>query len=312
MSQVKYNPVSPIDFNVENVIIEGPSMTTNKKTGKQSLTAKLKYKYSDGRVRDLYLMSPAGIVTPFGLSSYEGSVDYSLTLTKESIYEDSSEELDNFFDQLQLLDQKMVQWGVENNIKILNKEYSEELVKAFYSHCVKINKKSDGVPYPPTFTCKIYNNKETGNPNVQFSYIEDAKDDFSIPVKNVTWDKLAECFPKKVKTSLSIVVQPQIWMISGKFGTKFSSKSILYIRTKDGSEEADTIWSNTIRKENKLMKSLGKSASSSPVEPEVLKEKLTESKQFSSEESEEDDETDEVDEVEDSEEETPSASAASF
>ena len=214
------NQVNASEFDAGNVSCTKPKL--NKKNKK--LQALLLYAYEQAK-GPLYFETPEALFCPFGLSQYEavedsGKYDYSLPMTIRSSIPSEQPVVDNFFQQLQDLDEFMIDFGVEYSQQIFGQEYTPEqrmIVEALYSRCVRKPKKNkEGELYPLKISpkvVKVWEDKPTsvnGVPNVEV-YTTSQND-----MKPESWENLMEMLPKGC--SVTAILQPRIWFVSGKFG----------------------------------------------------------------------------------------------
>jgi len=214
------NQVNASEFDAGNVSCTKPK--PNKRTKK--LQALLLYAYEQAK-GPLYFETPEALVCPFGLSQYEavedsGKYDYSLPMTIRSSIPSEQPVVDNFFQQLQDLDEFMIDFGVEYSQQIFGQEYTPDqrmIVEALYSRCVRKPKKNkEGELYPLKISpkvVKVWEEKPTsknGVPNVEV-YTTSQND-----MKPDSWESLMEMLP--TGCSVTAILQPRVWFVSGKFG----------------------------------------------------------------------------------------------
>jgi len=214
------NQVNASEFDAGNVSCTKPKL--NKRTKK--LQALLLYAYEQAK-GPLYLETPEALRCPFGLSQYEavedsGKYDYSLPMTIQSSIASEQPVVENFFQQLQDLDEFMIDFGVEYSQQIFGQEYTPEqrmIVEALYSRCVRKPKRNkDGELYPLKISpkvVKVWEEKPTslnGVPNIEV-YTTSQND-----MKPESWENLMEMLPKGC--SVTAILQPRVWFVSGKFG----------------------------------------------------------------------------------------------
>lgn len=205
-STVVYVP----DFSTANITISAPKVLDS--------GAKQAYlNYNGGR---LTLQSATNLAVPFGLSVYDksGPAEYSVDISYRG--HESNPEIKQFFETMQNLDNYMIDQGVKNCKAWFKSDLKHEVVKAFYTPCVKFAKDKEGnpQPYPPTtklklrkvggdFEAKMYDVK--GNPYKGVP-IED------LLVKGVQVTALMEC--------------AGVWFAGSKFGLTWRAKQIVIHR----------------------------------------------------------------------------------
>ena len=210
--------ITPRDFNATNISATKPKLNKYKRL--QSL---LLYSKDSGTSKSpLYIETPEGIISQFGLSRYEkgntGTFDYSLPMTARSSLQSEADAIENFFEQLRGLDNFMIDYGVQFSKQIFGKEYTEEqrgIVEAMYSPCVRQKKDDEGNMYPPNISPKISkvyveNRQGDGTPDIEVYMGSES------PLTVNGWQSLMDILPKR--TPITAIMQPRIWFVSGRFG----------------------------------------------------------------------------------------------
>ncbi len=198
------------DFATNNIVISPPKVLES--------GAKQAYlNYNGGR---LVMQSATNLAVPFGLSIYDksGPAEYSIDISYRG--NETNPEIKQFFDAMTALDSFMIDQGVRNSRAWFKSELNREVVKAFYTPCVKFAKDKDGnpQPYPPTtklklrkingeFEAKFYDVK--GNPYKGVP-VED------LLVKGVQVTVLMEC--------------AGVWFAGSKFGLTWRAKQVVIHR----------------------------------------------------------------------------------
>jgi hypothetical protein len=198
------------EFNTDSVSISAPKVLES--------GAKQAYlNYNNGR---LILQTATNMSVPFGLNVYDkaGPAEYSVELSFRG--HETNAEIKEFLDKMQALDDFMIKQGVKNSKLWFKSDLKEEVVKAFYTKCVKFSADKEGnpLPYPPTLKMKlrkINNEFESkffdvkGNPYKGVP-IED------LLVKGVQVTALMEC--------------AGVWFAGSKFGLTWRAKQIVIHR----------------------------------------------------------------------------------
>jgi hypothetical protein len=134
--------VSPASFDVSNITISPPKLLPS--------NAKQAYLNYDGRS---LTMQVGSLAVPYGLSVYDkaGPKKYSVDVSLRG-YEGENPKVKAIYDSFAALDEYMIQQGVKNSKLWFKSEMSREIIKAFYTPCVRFSKDADGnpKPYPPT------------------------------------------------------------------------------------------------------------------------------------------------------------------
>ena len=210
------------EFTADNVSCTKPR--TNKKT--KRLQTLLLYAYENGQA-PLYFETPESLVVPFGLSSYEqgdntGKYDYSLPMICSSSDTKEQNTVTHWFEQLKLMDEFMIDFGVQYSREIFGQEYTKEqrmIVEALYSRMIKKPKvnKETGEPYPERIQPKVRKQWEetptslNGVPGIEVYTTSES------PLTLDSWEELQEVIPRG--GSVTAIIQPRVWFVSGKFGT---------------------------------------------------------------------------------------------
>lgn len=210
------------EFTADNVSCTKPR--TNKKT--KRLQTLLLYAYETGQA-PLYFETPESLVVPFGLSSYEqgdntGKYDYSLPMICSSSDTKEQNTVTHWFEQLKLMDEFMIDFGVQYSREIFGQEYTKDqrmIVEALYSRMIKKPKvnKETGEPYPERIQPKVMKQWEetptslNGVPGVEVYTTSES------PLTLDSWEDLKEVIPRG--GSVTAIIQPRVWFVSGKFGT---------------------------------------------------------------------------------------------
>ena len=320
--------ISPGDFKASNIEIE-PYELKDKKTNKVIGTRLNLHYMEGGRKLNLYLETPAGSYTRFGMTDgFKNNGDYSILIQKKSGYLDECsdpdmrtellKDLDNFYTELQKLDQMVKDYCIENYELLFNKKYSlemrKEMMESNFFTIVK-DKSTDSMTLPLQINLKCPKFKDTTIPDLTFSDINVRdKDDEINPMPNISFEQMSDVI--QPHSSVTCNFQIQFWMVNGNCGLKCNTREILYIKTSDVSKSRKNTWGRTTKYENHVMNNPASSSEKTEeLEPrklpsaEELEKQLKDAKKFSSDESDgEEGSTEEVSVV-DSEDEAASASA---
>lgn len=215
-------------FTTENFNAENFNYKLKVIDGKQQI----KLTSKDGK---LAIVNTPFMIFPFAPSSYSKSkgstdipTDWTLDL-KAACYETldikkidcdyskNSIMIKKLFGEIEILQNRLTDFAVENSVKLFKKELKREIIEEAY--VAKIIKKSDkkdgdGNPYPDRITTKIMKNIKTGNPDI---IIEDFEEN-SIPIES--WDeietKVSTLIPKGTAGRSIIMFRP--YLVNGKLG----------------------------------------------------------------------------------------------
>jgi len=155
--------VSPSSFDVSNMSISAPKLLQS-----GAKMANLNY---DGR---RLTMQVGSLPVPYGMSVYDkaGPVKYSVDMSLRG-YEGENPKAKSVFDAFSALDEYMIQQGVDNSKAWFKQSLSKDVVKAFYTPCLRFGKDAEGniKPFPPTvkvalkqrdgkFDTRVYDDKK--------------------------------------------------------------------------------------------------------------------------------------------------------
>ncbi len=134
--------ISPASFDVSNVTLSAPKLLPS--------GAKQAYLNYGGRSLTMQLGS---LSVPYGMSVYDkaGPVKYSVEMSLRG-YEGDNAKVKAIYDTFAALDEYMIQQGVKNSKLWFKQEMNKDIIKAFYTPCVRFSKDAEGnpKPYPPT------------------------------------------------------------------------------------------------------------------------------------------------------------------
>ena len=175
------------------------------RTNDKTKTKSVYMLYDKKKIR---LQLPKMHAAPYGLGNWknpDGSVKWSLDLSFKGI--EDKQNIKEFFDMLQALDDKLVSDGVANSFKWLGKEQnSKEVVKALYTPHIRYSKdKTTGKikDYPPTFKLNL--------PKRDDKFIAEVYDHEGNEID------LAETETKNAQIIAQVECQG-IWSAAGRFG----------------------------------------------------------------------------------------------
>ena len=155
---------------------------------------------------------------PFGLNVYDKTSppEYSIDVSFRDY--DTRPEVTEFLDTMKSLDEKMIQEGVKNSRAWFKMEPKQEVIKAFYSPCVKYSTDKDGnvKPYPPTMKFKI--KQVNGEVETKFYNVDGTPYDNSL--------SLSESLPKGAR--ITVLAQcTGVWLSAGKYGLSWRTKQVV-------------------------------------------------------------------------------------
>ena len=201
--------ISTEDFDVSNVTATEPKKKNDR------LQSYLLYNSST-----FYVETNFGRA-PFGVKAFEGGdkTDYSLNI--------SLEHDDKLVQSFNELDEKMIDFAVDNSLIIFKKKYTSaqrEVVRAMYTSLVK---KSDGGDYPPRIAPKIQKKSSTDlTPELLFYHSEEEE------VEIESFSQLEKLVPKGARVKAIVSLRP--WFVSGRFGVNLTIQQILVQKMSSG------------------------------------------------------------------------------
>ena len=163
------------------------------------------------------MMQVNTLTIPYGMSVFDKTtpVKYSLDLSFKG-YETEGGKVKQIYDAFNSLDEYMIDMGVKFSKQWFKSELGRDIIKAFYTPCVRFSKDNDGnvKPYPPTlkiqlkkrddkFETKIYDDKKRPLEDIP---LED------ILVKNAIISCLIQC--------------TGVWFAGSKFGVTWKAVQI--------------------------------------------------------------------------------------
>lgn len=140
--------VYPSNFDVSKISISAPK--THPSGAKQA--------YLNYGSERLIMQTSINMSIPFGLSVYDKAAEgpeYSIDLSFRGM--DNRADIKEFKDVMDAIDGKMIDEGIKNSKVWFKSDLSREVIKAFYTPCVKYSKDKEGniQPYPPNLKVKL-------------------------------------------------------------------------------------------------------------------------------------------------------------
>ena len=202
MSSIVY----PTQFDASRITISAP----------RSLQNGSKSAYFNYNREALTMQTAVSMSLPFGLNVDDkfGPTKYSINVSFRG--QEQREDIKQFLDALTALDEKMIDEGVKNSKAWFKAEMSREVVKAFYTPCVKYSMGQDGKPaaYPPNLKVTL---RKNGDDFETKFYDVHGSPYTSLPVE----DMLA----KGVQVT-AIITCSSVWFAGSKFGLTWRAKQI--------------------------------------------------------------------------------------
>ncbi len=151
---------------------------------------------------------------------------YNLTCTQRASGGETEESVNNFFDFLKGLDEKMIDFLTEHSQLFYGETYTKEdrkLVSNSYKkyRIVKEQKnKTTGEPYPPSFkvSFQTLGDEKKGEELTPIIQLLKGK----TPIEINSFDELVEHVPKN--SAVRVVIQPRVYVLADIAGIKFTAR----------------------------------------------------------------------------------------
>lgn len=218
MTDSNITVVRPSEIDISRVILTRP-----RKNKQGKLTSYLNYNGSA-------CVFETPTLHTFGVGRFEDKTNpavkgkYSLTFTQRQGGTETQESVDRFFAFLQALDEKMIDYMIENSQQIFGEVYGPEdrkVVAGMYkkNRLIKAPKlDKDRNPYPSSFKAAFYTKGDEREGEVVAPVVGLMKGKSMIEVS--TFEELCEAVPKN--TSVRAILVPRIYHLAGLCGIKFS------------------------------------------------------------------------------------------
>ena len=198
--------VFPSKFSSKNITITAP----------KSLPSGAKQAYANYANERFIMQTAVAMSVPFGLNVADkyGPPEYSVDLSFRGA--DQRPEIQEFLKAMQELDAFMIQKGVENSVAWFKSKLSEDVIKAFYTPCVKYSKDKDGnvLSYPPNLKVKLQ--------RVNNEFVTKFYDLNGTPYKDIPVEEL---LVKGVQVT-AIIQCTGVWFAGSKFGLTWRAQQI--------------------------------------------------------------------------------------
>ena len=198
--------IFPKDFKASNVTVSPVKVMDS--------GAKQAYANYDGHSM---MMQVSGLSVPYGMSVFDkaGPIKYSVDLSLKG-YEGDNAKVKQIYDAFHSLDEHMIDLGVKFSKQWFKADMNREIVKAFYTPCVRFSKDAEGnnKPYPPTL--KVQLKQRDGK--FETAVYDEAKQ----PLKDIP---LEEILVKHAVIS-SLIQCTGVWFAGSKFGLSWKAVQI--------------------------------------------------------------------------------------
>jgi len=200
------NVVYPSNFNAKLITISAP----------RTLQSGAKQAYLNYGGERLIMQTSVSMSVPFGLNCADkfGPPEYSVDLSFRG--HEQRPEVKQFMEVINQIDELMVTEGVKNSKAWFKADLSRDVVKAFYTPCLKYSKDKEGnvLSYPPNIKLKLRRTNE----------VFDTKfyDVNGTPYNNVP---VADLLAKGVQVT-AIMECGGVWFAGSKYGLTWRAKQI--------------------------------------------------------------------------------------
>ena len=212
-SSAEISIITTEEFDVSNITITEP------KKKNERLVSYIQYK------SDMFYVETNIGRTPFGVKAFKA--EEKSDKLPEFVVNISLEENDKLIQSFYELDEKMIEFAIDNSLAIFKKKYTSaqrEVVRAMYTSLVK---KSDGGDYPPRIAAKIQKKSSTDpTPELLFYHSEEEE------VEIESFSQLEKLVPKGARVKAIVSIRP--WFVSGRFGLNLTIQQILVPKMSSG------------------------------------------------------------------------------
>lgn len=166
-------------------------------------------------------LQTASMSVPYGMNTFdkEGSkTKFSVDLSFRGYEDASNKRIKAFYDAITTLDEFMIEEGVRNSQAWFKTKHPREVVKAFYTPCIRVSKGPDGKDkgYPPTIKINLKQQKGSEAFDVQ------CFDDQKRPYENMP---VSELLVKGAQVTC-LIQCTGVWFAGSKFGLSWKMVQI--------------------------------------------------------------------------------------
>lgn len=163
------------------------------------------------------MMQVSALEIPYGMSVFDkaGPVKYSVDLSLKG-YDVDGSKVKQVFDAFNSLDEYMIDLGVKFSKQWFKSELNRDIIKAFYTPCVRFSKDAEGnlKPYPPTLKIQL---KQRDGKFETAVYDEKKRPLSDIPLEDVLVKRAV----------ISTLIQcTGVWFAGSKFGLSWKAVQI--------------------------------------------------------------------------------------
>jgi len=201
------NVVYPSNFQAKNISVSAP----------RTLQSGAKQAYLNYGGERLVMQTAVAMQSPFGLNAFQnqqGQNEYSVDLSFRG--HEQRPEVKEFMHVLEQMDEYMINEGVKNSKAWFKADLNKEVIKAFYTPCLKYSKDKEGnlLSYPPNIKVKLP--KRNGEWDTKFYDLN------GTPYRGVPVEDLI------VKgTQITAIIEcGGVWFAGSKYGLTWRAKQI--------------------------------------------------------------------------------------
>ena len=198
--------VFPSTFSTKSITLSAP----------KTLQSGAKQAYLNYGGEKLVMQTAVAMSTPFGLNTFQSQngAEYSVDLSFRG--HDNRPEIKEFMRVLEQMDAMMIDEGVKNSKTWFKADLNREVIKAFYTPCLKYSKDKEGnvLSYPPNIKVKLP--KRNGEFDTKFYDLN------GTPYKGIPIEDL---LVKGIQVT-AIIECGGVWFAGSKFGLTWRAKQI--------------------------------------------------------------------------------------
>ena len=198
--------VFPSTFSTKSITLSAP----------KTLQSGAKQAYLNYGGEKLVMQTAVAMSTPFGLNTFQSQngMEYSVDLSFRG--HDNRPEIKEFMKVLEQMDAMMIEEGVKNSKTWFKADLNREVIKAFYTPCLKYSKDKEGnvLSYPPNIRVKLP--KRNGEFDTKFYDLN------GTPYKGIPIEDL---LVKGIQVT-AIIECGGVWFAGSKFGLTWRAKQI--------------------------------------------------------------------------------------
>ena len=208
--------VFPSSFNSKNIVFSAP----------KQLPSGAKQAYLNYNGGKLVMQTATEMSIPFGMNVADkfGPPEYSVELSFRG--NEQRPEIKEFMDVISQIDDKLLEEGVKNSKTWFKADLSRDVVKAFYTPCLKYSKDKEGnvLSYPPNIKLKLRKASKAENSEKPTSNDFETKF-YDVNGKAYTDIPVEDLLAKGVQVT-AIIECAGVWFAGSKFGLTWRAKQI--------------------------------------------------------------------------------------